>query len=186
MPRLTVRSISVKTRSRPEPLLATPATGASNCSGPPGESAATTGPGCHKGSHSVVSHLHVLTRFARKDHFDFKKANSILKDYKIISSMRWTKHKQFKQAGFYCNTCIGKEINIFNIKNNTMWTNWKTTHFDGKCVISNFFKNCQSEKNIYQINLVESYGLVVKADGSWSRGRGFEPRHHILDGCKWC
>ncbi len=29
-----------------------------------------------------------------------------------------------------------------------------------------------------------SHGLVVKADGSWSRGREFEPRHRILDGCK--
>jgi hypothetical protein len=25
---------------------------------------------------------------------------------------------------------------------------------------------------------------VVKADGSQSRNRGFEPRHHKLDGCK--
>jgi hypothetical protein len=25
---------------------------------------------------------------------------------------------------------------------------------------------------------------VVKADGSWSRDGVFEPRHHILDGCK--
>jgi hypothetical protein len=29
-------------------------------------------------------------------------------------------------------------------------------------------------------------GLVVKADGSRSRGCGFEPRHRILDGCKEC
>ncbi len=29
-------------------------------------------------------------------------------------------------------------------------------------------------------------GLVVKADGSRSRGREFEPRHRILDGCKRC
>ena len=29
-----------------------------------------------------------------------------------------------------------------------------------------------------------SHGLVVKADGSWSRGRGFKPRHRILNGCK--
>jgi hypothetical protein len=28
----------------------------------------------------------------------------------------------------------------------------------------------------------ESHGLVVKADGSWLRGRGFEPRHCVLDG----
>jgi hypothetical protein len=27
----------------------------------------------------------------------------------------------------------------------------------------------------------KSHGLVVKADGSWSRGRGFKPRHRILD-----
>ncbi len=27
-------------------------------------------------------------------------------------------------------------------------------------------------------------GLVVKAEDAQSRGRGFEPRHHILDGCK--
>ncbi len=32
----------------------------------------------------------------------------------------------------------------------------------------------------------ESHGLVVKADGSRSRGRGFEPCHRILDGCKRC
>jgi len=32
----------------------------------------------------------------------------------------------------------------------------------------------------------ESHGLVVKADGSRSRGRGFESRHCILDGCKQC
>ena len=29
-----------------------------------------------------------------------------------------------------------------------------------------------------------SHGLVVKADGSRPRGRGFKPRHRILDGCK--
>jgi hypothetical protein len=29
-----------------------------------------------------------------------------------------------------------------------------------------------------------SHGLVVKADGSRRRGRGFKPRHTILDGCK--
>ena len=28
-----------------------------------------------------------------------------------------------------------------------------------------------------------SHSLVVKADGSRSRGRGLEPRHRILDGC---
>ena len=28
-----------------------------------------------------------------------------------------------------------------------------------------------------------SHGLVVKVDGSQSRGRGFEPRRQILDGC---
>ena len=28
-----------------------------------------------------------------------------------------------------------------------------------------------------------SHGLVVKADGSWSRGREFKPWHRILDGC---
>ncbi len=27
---------------------------------------------------------------------------------------------------------------------------------------------------------------MVKADGSRSRGRGFKPRHRILDGCKQC
>jgi hypothetical protein len=32
--------------------------------------------------------------------------------------------------------------------------------------------------------LARSHGLVVKADGSWSRGRWFKPRHCILDGCK--
>ena len=32
----------------------------------------------------------------------------------------------------------------------------------------------------------ESHDLVVKADGSWSRGFGFEPLHRILDGCKQC
>ena len=32
-------------------------------------------------------------------------------------------------------------------------------------------------------NNTRSHGLVVKADGSRSRGRGFEPRHRILDGC---
>jgi hypothetical protein len=32
----------------------------------------------------------------------------------------------------------------------------------------------------------ESHGLVVKADGSRSRGHGFEPRHLRLDGCKQC
>jgi hypothetical protein len=32
--------------------------------------------------------------------------------------------------------------------------------------------------------LARSHGLVVKADGSWSRGREFKPRHRILDGCK--
>ncbi len=32
--------------------------------------------------------------------------------------------------------------------------------------------------------LARSHGLVVKADGSWPRGRGFKPRHRILDGCK--
>jgi hypothetical protein len=25
---------------------------------------------------------------------------------------------------------------------------------------------------------------MVKAGGSWPRGCGFKPRHHILDGCK--
>ncbi len=25
---------------------------------------------------------------------------------------------------------------------------------------------------------------VVKADGSWTRGPGFKPRHRKLDGCK--
>ncbi len=25
---------------------------------------------------------------------------------------------------------------------------------------------------------------MVKADSSWPRGRGLEPQHHILDGCK--
>jgi hypothetical protein len=34
--------------------------------------------------------------------------------------------------------------------------------------------------------LGEKPGLVVKADGSRSRGRGFEPWHRILDGCKRC
>jgi len=33
-------------------------------------------------------------------------------------------------------------------------------------------------------NKAGSHGLVVKADGSWPRGRGFKPRHRILDGCK--
>ncbi len=28
--------------------------------------------------------------------------------------------------------------------------------------------------------------LVVKAEDSWTRGRGFEPRHRILDECKRC
>ncbi len=37
-----------------------------------------------------------------------------------------------------------------------------------------------------KICLGESHGLVVKADGSRSRGRGFKPRHCILDGCKRC
>ncbi len=32
----------------------------------------------------------------------------------------------------------------------------------------------------------KSHGLVVKADGSQSRGHGFEPQHCILDGCKQC
>jgi hypothetical protein len=27
-------------------------------------------------------------------------------------------------------------------------------------------------------------GQVVKADGSYPRGRGFKPQHRILDGCK--
>ncbi len=34
--------------------------------------------------------------------------------------------------------------------------------------------------------LARSHGLVVKADGSCSRGCGFEPPHRILDGCKQC
>ncbi len=33
--------------------------------------------------------------------------------------------------------------------------------------------------------LGESHGLVVKAEDSWSRDRGFEPRPvYVLDGCK--
>jgi hypothetical protein len=35
-------------------------------------------------------------------------------------------------------------------------------------------------------HVFEVPGLVVKADGSRSWGHGFEPRHHILDGCKQC
>ncbi len=37
-----------------------------------------------------------------------------------------------------------------------------------------------------QIHLGESHRIVVKADSSRSRGRGFEPRNHKLDGCKRC
>ncbi len=32
--------------------------------------------------------------------------------------------------------------------------------------------------------MARSHGLVVKADDSWPRGRGFKSRHRILDGCK--
>jgi hypothetical protein len=32
----------------------------------------------------------------------------------------------------------------------------------------------------------ESHGLVVKTDGSRSRGHGFEPRHQILEECNQC
>ena len=32
--------------------------------------------------------------------------------------------------------------------------------------------------------MARCHGLVVKADGSWPRGRGFKPRHRILYGCK--
>jgi hypothetical protein len=32
--------------------------------------------------------------------------------------------------------------------------------------------------------MARSHGLVVKADGSWPRGRGLKPQHRILDGCK--
>ncbi len=31
---------------------------------------------------------------------------------------------------------------------------------------------------------IDYHGLVIKADGSWPRGRGFKPRHCKLDGCK--
>ncbi len=34
--------------------------------------------------------------------------------------------------------------------------------------------------------MVNSYGLVVKAEGFQSRGCGLKPRHHILDECKLC
>ncbi len=32
--------------------------------------------------------------------------------------------------------------------------------------------------------MARRHGLVVKADCSCLRGRGFKPRHRILDGCK--
>jgi uncharacterized protein YdaL len=49
--------------------------------------------------------------------------------------------------------------------------------------LEKFSKSSFISKNFKQR---ESHGLVVKADGSRSRGRGFEPRHRMLDGCKRC
>jgi hypothetical protein len=46
-----------------------------------------------------------------------------------------------------------------------------------------------SKTSLKRNNLIKYFeasnrGLVVKADGSQSSGRGFKPWHHILDGCK--
>ena len=52
-----------------------------------------------------------------------------------------------------------------------------------------FFSKYVSSKTIFPLNnewKARSHGLVVKADDSWSKGLEFEPRHHILDGCKRC
>jgi hypothetical protein len=54
-----------------------------------------------------------------------------------------------------------------------------------------FYNRQKPLKSVLLVNINinkkgEKPGLVVKADGSRSRGRGFEPRHRILDGCKRC
>jgi hypothetical protein len=52
--------------------------------------------------------------------------------------------------------------------------------------VSLFPSECFKNSKLLHKFKGEKPGLVVKADGSRSRGRGFEPRHCILDGCKRC
>ncbi len=44
---------------------------------------------------------------------------------------------------------------------------------------------CSFNNNLLWFRYIHfTKGLVVKADGSWPRGRGFKPQQRILDGCK--
>ncbi len=84
-----------------------------------------------------------------------------------------------------------------------LWKRSKSFFFLSKLQIMNEFKQMESQKrywniwNKYSLTKLKinkllslpcskSHGLVFKADYSRSRGHGFEPRHHILDGCERC
>jgi hypothetical protein len=83
-----------------------------------------------------------------------------------------------------------KELSmIWQIKNLTVGakkcgkiddTNLTKKHVMPKRPIAMYSKTVSPilQKNVY------SHSLIIKADRLWSRGRGFELRHHILDGCK--
>ena len=58
-----------------------------------------------------------------------------------------------------------------------------TTEYNNQCISTGGYYN--HSVNVNSLSLGEKPGLVVRAEGSRPRGRGFESRR-ILDGCKRC